>query len=572
MEVEKKIRIAIIGGGPAGLFMLKHLVNLQQEAIAITIFEKKQDFGAGMPYSEEGASCEHVTNISGNEIPGLTREIKSWVNTANKSLLQKFNINAETFNDYKVLPRLFFGAYLSSQFKSFLHKASGKGIKVELKSNTRIIDVKYDAGNGVVEICDDNNNAWNFDIAIMCMGHVWQTTNEGKINGWYDSPYPPSKLAQVANYPVAIRGASLTAIDAIKTLAHANGQFHKNEDHSLTYTLNRGSEKFRLVLHSLHGLLPAIRFHLEEPKLKSESLDVNEMRSVMEVNDGFVPLDYIFDKGFKQPLKEVNPELFDVIKTMNVEEFVAHVLSLRESINAFDLFKAEYREAEKSIRRRKPVYWKELLAELSYSLNYPAKHFSAEDMLRLKNSLMPLISIIIAFVPQSSCRELLALYDAGVLDLVPVESNSEVFPAKDGSGIIYSVMNEEGQKQESLYKMFIDAIGQKPVDYADFPFTGLKKSGSVSEAFLKFRDKAKGKQHFENNSAGILRVEPDHYYLRVPGVNINDHFQLLDQYNAGNTSLYIMAVPYIAGLNPDYSGLDFCETAGSRIAAAIGNS
>ena len=30
-----------------------------------------------------------------------------------------------------------------------------------------------------------------------------------------------------------------------------------------------------------------------------------------------------------------------------------------------------------------------------------------------------------------------------------------------------------------------------------------------------------------------------------------------------------MAVPYIGGLNPDYSGLDFCETASARIMQAL---
>ena len=31
------------------------------------------------------------------------------------------------------------------------------------------------------------------------------------------------------------------------------------------------------------------------------------------------------------------------------------------------------------------------------------------------------------------------------------------------------------------------------------------------------------------------------------------------------TGLYIMAVPYIGGFNPDYSGLDFCENASKAI-------
>ena len=43
----------------------------------------------------------------------------------------------------------------------------------------------------------------------------------------------------------------------------------------------------------------------------------------------------------------------------------------------------------------------------------------------------------------------------------------------------------------------------------------------------------------------------------------------MDQYGAYNKKLYIMAVPYIGGLNPDYSGLDFSEAASLRIVKDI---
>ena len=59
------------------------------------------------------------------------------------------------------------------------------------------------------------------------------------------------------------------------------------------------------------------------------------------------------------------------------------------------------------------------------------------------------------------------------------------------------------------------------------------------------------------------------YYLHVPGIAINDHFQVLDEYGSYNERIYMMAVPYIGGYNPDYSGLDFCEEASARIAEAI---
>ncbi len=71
-----------------------------------------------------------------------------------------------------------------------------------------------------------------------------------------------------------------------------------------------------------------------------------------------------------------------------------------------------------------------MLAALSIALNYPAKHMSAEDMLRLKKHLLPLVSTVIAFIPQSSAQELLALHKAGKLDLVA-----------DGEGGVLEVEN-----------------------------------------------------------------------------------------------------------------------------------
>ena len=59
------------------------------------------------------------------------------------------------------------------------------------------------------------------------------------------------------------------------------------------------------------------------------------------------------------------------------------------------------------------------------------------------------------------------------------------------------------------------------------------------------------------------------YSLKVSGIAINDNFQIIDQYGAYNDSIYIMAVPYIGGFNPDYSGLDFCEAASQRIVEDI---
>lgn len=73
-KARKLKRIAIIGGGPSGLFMYKRLIESNQE-FEITIFEKKQKLGIGMPYGDKGANLEHITNVSENEIPILVTSI-----------------------------------------------------------------------------------------------------------------------------------------------------------------------------------------------------------------------------------------------------------------------------------------------------------------------------------------------------------------------------------------------------------------------------------------------------------------------------------------------------------------
>jgi hypothetical protein len=108
--------------------------------------------------------------------------------------------------------------------------------------------------------------------------------------------------------------------------------------------------------------------------------------SIKKNNSGFIHLDYVFEQNFKRPLQQRDPEFYDKIKNLSIEEFVSEMMSLRKELDSFTLFRSEYNEAEKSIARRSSISWKETLAAFSYSMNYPAKHFSAEDMLRLKKN------------------------------------------------------------------------------------------------------------------------------------------------------------------------------------------
>ena len=560
----KNNRIAILGGGPSALFMFKRIIDSGRADISVAIFERKKKLGEGMPYSTEGASDEHITNVSSNEIPLLVTTLADWINSVHKDTLDKFHIDPTRFNEYKVLPRLLFGQYLTAQFDLLQKKAKEIGIAYEIHYNSTVTDITDQPQDEIVVVEINGQEKYEFDQVIVCTGHNWPHQHEGKIAGYFDSPYPPLKISQQLNHSVAIKGSSLTAVDAVRTLSRYNGTFDKDDKGRVSYQLLPDSQNFKLILHTRSGMLPAVRFHLEDSHLSNDALLTDEeIAEHIAANNGFLSLDYVFEKDFKAPIEEKNPEFYARIKDMNVEEFVSAMMELREELDPFQLLAAEYVEAEKSIQRRESVYWKEMLGVLSFALNYPAKYLSAEDMQRLQKSLTPLISIVIAYIPQSSSEELLALHKAGVLDLIAVGDDSEVEANADG-GIYYKYTDESGDRLSVPFTTFIDCVGQPHLAFEDFPFKGLLAGKTISPAKLKFRSPVEGQRAIEQGAKVSKDINGD-LYLKVPGITINDNFQVVDAFGALNERIYVMAVPYIGGYNPDYSGLDFSEAASAAI-------
>ena len=536
-------KIAIVGGGPTALYVLEKLIRSGRRDIAVTIFERTDRLGAGMPYSNRGAETEHVTNISWQEMPVWGEHLQTW--------LKARDLSDVGYGPQEVMPRLLLGDFLEDTFRE-RKSAAEREFAIELKMKTQVRDIEVTSdGFKVVS----SSGSFLYDSLFVCTGHLWP--GEEGLTEFFRSPYPPDKLAGIRNHPIALRGSSLTAIDAIRSLASRHGEFVRSEG-KLSYQPAPDCSDFRLVMHTRSGYLPCPRFYFADKEFEENGLvDWDEWSRLQKQNAGFLPLDAIYEKTFKALLKEMGSTVYPKIKNRSLEEFVKLALASREEQSSFEVFRQEFEQAKKSFRTGHPIVWKEAVSLFSFVVSYAVKHFSAEDMLRYEEHLQPLAATVIAFVPPSSAKQILALHEAGVLELVEVGNDSSVEPHPEG-GAVYSY-----QGKEVRYRTYIDCVGQPHLSAREFPFPSLLKSGVVTSATSKFQEREKGREFQQKNPERTQIDSQDEVYLKLTGVAINDHFQPLNVDGEPTPNLYLLAIPLIGGHNPDFSGLDVADTASS---------
>lgn len=199
------IKIGIVGAGPSGLFVYKRLIETGNTNFQIELFEKKDVLGCGIPYGKEGALPEHITNVSGNEIPELPVGLTDWIKKQSPEMLQHYNINQKDFDAYNVLPRLLFGKYLEDQFNVLQMQARQNNFVFTVHKNLKVIDIKDLPDEELVKVKTENDACFLFDIVIICTGHFWPSPHKDRI-GYFDSSYPPSILNTKTGYPIGIKG------------------------------------------------------------------------------------------------------------------------------------------------------------------------------------------------------------------------------------------------------------------------------------------------------------------------------------------------------------------------------
>ncbi len=574
----KPKNIVAVGGGATSVYLLYHLVRDAVPGTTVHVVDTAERPGLGMPYSTTWVGDEHLANIACDEIPDLLQAPDAWLSAKSDAWLAQNSVKRSDISPGYILPRVILGMYLEDQFRALCNLGRKKGMHIDFFGNNKVTDIatlsdgkirvsmQPPSGSGAIDLIADK--------IVVAAGHVWPKQKEGTVAQYYDSPWPVSKISGVHNYPVGLLGSNLTAVDATMTLAKNHGTFKRNAGGRLEYVSDQGAENFKIVMHSRQGLLPSMRFQFEYPRIRVDlHISIDEVENHIRGNDGYLSLDFIFEKAFKNVLREKNEGLYPIIKDMSVEEFVAYIYKERRGHDRFALFQKEYEEARESLRTGEPIYWKEMLDDIAYTINFYAKYLSAEDMLRLRRTLMPLVLHIVCFLPLESAERMMALHDAGKFEIKSVGSDSSIStnPRTPGASIRYQD-EATGQEVNLSYQTFINCMGQKGMPASSFPFPSLTEQGVVNPAQLKFLSNSAARKEIESTRPGepsSVHQKGNSFYLDAGSIAVDDFFRPIDALGQPNDNIHIVAPPYIAGTHPYYAGLPFCNEALEAVADCI---
>ncbi len=571
MEMQKtpKKRLAIIGSGPMAIYLLKHIndrVNiLKQEIGSIIIFESGKNMGMGMPYTPETTDVYNLSNISSEEIPELIDTLVDWLRKQDKSVLKSLNITELPINDSEVYSRLALGQYFRSQYILLINKLKAKGVSITEFAENKIVDIL--PGSDEVRVVDQDNNTHVLDKIVIATGHEWK--NEEKSGaGYFSSPWPIHKIlpeqGHLYNFTIGILGASLSAFDVVTSLAHRHGEFVKEAD-QLIFKPHKDAPDFKIVLHSAEGWLPHLQY--EQRKSMREIYRHTSREEILSLVDdlGFLRLETYFNEVCKPALKEAlfKDRLEEVADKLDSPDFgfanFVEVMSKKhEYTNSFNGMKQEMVAAKDSVENNKPVHWKETLDDLMYGLNFHAELLPAEDHFFFRKKVKPFLMNVIAAMPLSSANILLALYDAGRIDLI--SGKVKILNSDSNSGTTHvEVKDLEGETRSIAYKMFIECGGDGTIELTDYPFPSLVSGKSVREARAKFSSE-KGREEVEEYvSKEKIFSENGRSYMYTGGIDIDTAYRIIDGNGNPNNHINNIAFTHTLGVRPYSYGLQACS-------------
>lgn len=574
--------LAIIGSGASSIYLLKHLLDeaelLKNHFGEISIFEKSSLTGMGMPYSPLTTDRYNMSNISSEELPELLVSLGDWLRSQPAAVLKALYLENVPISDSEVYSRLALGQYLNAQYRGIVAGLDAAGITITEYPGCEIVDVRDEPAEGRVRLRTERGDFLTFSKMVIATGHYW-TADDKPEEGYYASPWPISKLlpdnGAHHDFVIGTLGASLSAFDVIASLSNRHGEFVSGKSGGLKFNPHPGTEHFKIVMHSANGLLPHLQFDQDEPRREIyRHVSREELLAMVDV-DGFLRIETYFDRVCRPALlkafrADAMPEMVTLMEKADfgLSDFVERMTASHDYPDAFEGMRMEMTEAEKSVLHHQPIHWKEAVDDLMYTLNFHAELMPAEDHLRLHSLVMPFLLNVVAAMPLRSGDTILALHDAGKLEMVAGKVSLED-GGDSGSGITTIKVDDDGKIFTMTYRMFVDCSGQKPLQLGDYPFPSLVRDGTVRKARAPFTDPEAAHDALPEEKKELLFQENGKEFFSIGGVDIDGTCRLVGEDGKPNTRIYDIAFPHTTGIRPYSYGLQACSHTSAILVKAL---
>jgi uncharacterized NAD(P)/FAD-binding protein YdhS len=543
-------RIAVIGSGPTGLYVLKGLIGASTP-LSITIFEAEDEPGKGTPYHPDINDPTMLSNIPSIEFPALTETLVEWLARQDDMTLSRLGIMREAIDAREFYPRVVLGEYMRAQFLALIAFAANNGHDIDIRERNRVVDITLQQSDILlrVEQADGSSFDTSFDHVVMATGHNWPKTTEVKP-GYFISPWPASALHAIGNGSVGILGTSLSAIDAVMSVATARGTFHLDASGDLQYQPASGTEDFKAVMMSRKGLLPEADFYCPLPYLTPRVLTREAVEALVREGSHNL-LDRLFEL-FRQEVTLADPDYAQAIglSQLNVESFAEAYYAERIASDPFVWAARNLAEVEYNRERRYTVPWRYAILITHEIVALAVPHMDEEDLKRFHRSFKSIFIDDYATVPLMSIRRLLALSRAGKLDILKLGMDYEIATQDGRPGATVMAHGET-----HAFDAFIDATGQETLSATELPFPTLVAQGGVQKSAT------------QKVQPLILPGAPVEI-VRTGGIDVDDCFRPNVTARLCNR-LYCAAISFLLHKMPFVQGITSAAEIGETVAEAI---
>jgi len=468
--------IAIIGAGPMAIYTVKELIK-SETPLCLSIYDKEQEMGCGMPY-RSGMNADYMyCNAFSREIPPITRGLVTWLHEQDDDALRGLGLTRDEIDARDFYPRVLLGAFFSDAFLDLCEAGRTAGHDIRLYPRHEVTDIEPLATGARLHFtaAGDSQTA-AFDEVVIATGHDWPAAPHiGEAD--LVSPWPYTNITALPAGEIGILGSSLSAIDVIVTLGQTHGTFiHKGDDVRWFPKTDCNVPLITMVSHK--GIMPEPDFFYPYPYAPLRHINAEAVEAeIAKGSDGL--LQRVFDLLIAE-LNADAPAYIDALgpQGQTIDGFADAYFDHRVTMGGLRALRDTLNSAVDTMRNKETQPHRYVLLRGHENFDLILEHLTQDDRARFYDKLMPVFGDCYAAIPHISVKRVLALYDAGVLRIVPTGEESTFHNTKNG-GVCAQTLDGELR-----FDAMIDARGQAAAPLGKLPFPTLTK-GLSNEDDLK---------------------------------------------------------------------------------------